>query len=76
MDELIMEIQEAATPEFCEMMIKKFEQEDRAVQPGLIGPSAQVDKNIRDSQNLEMHLLPDWEGVVEDLRKMLFFSNY
>ena len=72
MDDLVMEIPGAATPEFCEMMIKKFEQEDRTVQPGLIGPRAEVDKTVRDSHNLEMHLLPDWEGVVEDVRKMLF----
>ena len=72
MDDLIMEIPGAATPGFCEMMIKKFEQEDRAVQPGMIGPRAEVDKTVRDSHNLEMHLLPDWEGVVEDVRKMLF----
>ena len=72
MDDLVMEIPGAATPEFCEMMIKKFEQEDRTVQPGLIGPRAEVDKTVRDSHNLEMHLLPDWEGVGEDVRKMLF----
>ena len=72
MDELIMEIPEAATPGFCEMLIKKFEQEDRAIQPGLIGPRAEVDKTVRDSHNLEMHMLPHWSGLVKEMRTMIF----
>ena len=76
MDDLIMEIPGAATPEFCEMMIEKFEQEDRsgsrAVQRGMIGPQALVDTKVRDSHNLEMNLLPTWTPIVKELREMLF----
>tara|TARA_Y100001972_G_scaffold50850_1_gene62372 strand:- start:58 stop:654 length:597 start_codon:yes stop_codon:yes gene_type:complete len=71
MDELIMEIPGAATPEFCQMMIDKFELDERKGS-SRIGPDAAEDKKIRDSTNLEMNLLADWKPVVDDLRGMIY----
>ena len=66
-----MEIPGAATPEFCDGMIEKFESDSRK-RPGLIGPEGAVDKKIRDSNNLEMNLYPDWKPIVDDIRRMIY----
>ena len=66
-----MEIPGAATPEFCEALIEKFEQDSRA-RPALIGPAAVEDKKVRDSLNLEMNLYPDWKREVDELRGMIY----
>ena len=71
MEELIMEIPGAATPEFCEQLIKRFEADNRKGS-ARIGPTAKENKEIRDSTNLEMNLLPDWKPIVDDLRKMIY----
>jgi hypothetical protein len=71
MKELIMEIPGAATPEFCDMMIEKYESDARK-RAALVGPAAELNKNIRDSVNLEMNLLPDWKPIVEDIRGMIY----
>jgi hypothetical protein len=71
MDDFVMEIPGAATPEFCQMMIEKYEADNRK-QPAMVGPGAEVRKDVRSSVNLEMNLIPDWKGVVDDLRGMLF----
>ena len=66
-----MEISGAATPEFCEMMIEKFEADERK-KPALIGPKAEEIKTIRDSTNLEINHFVDWKSVVDDLRGMIY----
>ena len=71
MDEYIMEISGAATPEFCAALIEKYEQDSRAL-PGLIGPERATDTEIRDSMNIEMHLYPDWKKEVDELRAMVY----
>ena len=43
MKDYIMEIPGAATPEFCDGMIEKFEADLRK-RPGMIGPQGQVDR--------------------------------
>ena len=70
MDELIMEIPGAATPEFCDMMIDKFEADTRK-RAALVGPGGEERKEVRDSTNLEMNLLADWNPVVQDIRGMI-----
>ena len=71
MDDLIMEISGAATPEFCRMMIDKYENDHRKL-AAMVGPDATVDKQTRDSLNLEMNLYPEWKSVVDDLRGMIY----
>ena len=71
MKEFIMEIPGAASPGFCDSMIKKFESDYRK-RPGLIGSKGSVDKKIRDSNNLEMNLYPDWKPIVDDIRGMIY----
>ena len=71
MDDFIMEIPGAATPEFCRMMIDKYEDDTRK-KAGQIGPEGKIDRDVRDSINLEMKMWPEWEGVVKDLRGMIF----
>ena len=72
-----MEIPGAATPEFCEMMIEKYEADERKGK-SLIGPDAQEDKKIRDSINLELNYYRDWKPIVDDLRAMIYtrLPNY
>ena len=71
MKDFIMEIPGAASPGFCDSMIEKFESDYRK-RPGLIGPKGAVDKKIRDSNNLEMNLYPDWKPIVDDIRGMIY----
>ena len=71
MNELVMEIPGAASPEFCDMMIDKYEADNRK-RAALVGPGGQEDKKVRDSTNLEMNLLADWKPVVDDLRGMIY----
>ena len=71
MDDFIMEIPGAATPEFCQLMIDKYELDTRK-QAAMVGPAAEVRKEIRSSINLEMNLLPDWKPIVDDIRGMIF----
>ena len=71
MKDYIMEIPGAATPEFCDGMIEKFEADSRK-RPGMIGPQGEVDKKIRDSINLEMNLYPDWKPIVDNVRGMIY----
>ena len=66
-----MEIPEAATPEFCQMLIDKYEADTRK-RTAQIGPEGATDATVRSSVNLEMNLLPEWRGVVEDLRSMIY----
>ena len=72
-----MEISGAATPEFCRMMIDKYEADHRKM-AAMVGPDATVDKQTRDSVNLEMNLYPEWKSVVDELRGMIFsrLTNY
>jgi len=67
-----MEVPGAFSPEFCNMMIEKFEAEGKAKAPGRIGPWAEVIPEIRDSLNLEMHLTKNWAPIVENIRDVLF----
>ena len=71
MDDLIMEIPGAATPEFCDALIEKFDGDWRSG-TARIGPQGVHDKNVRDSTNLEMNLLADWKSEVDDLRAMIY----
>ena len=71
MDDYIMEIPGAATPEFCEMMIQKYESDVRKRQ-ALVGPEARFDKETRDSVNLEMNYYDDWKPIVDDIRRMIY----
>ena len=71
MDDFVMEIPGAATPEFCQMMIDKYENDHRKL-AAMIGPDATVDKNTRDSLNLEMNLYPEWKPIVDDIRGMIY----
>ncbi len=66
-----MEIPGAATPEFCQMMIKKYEADVRK-RKALVGPEARYEKETRDSLNLEMNAYPEWDSVVADLRGMVY----
>ena len=66
-----MEIPGAATPEFCEQLIKRFEADGRKG-TARIGPEGAEDKKVRDSTNLEMNLLDDWSSTVDDIRQMIF----
>ena len=70
-DDLILEIPEAATEDFTQGLIDRYESDQRK-RPALIGPGGETVKTIRDSLNLEMNLLPDWAPVVDELRSMLF----
>ena len=72
MDDLIMEIPGAATPEFCEKLIERYEKEDRAIRRGLVGPLGDYRPEVRDSHNLEIHQLPHWNDAVAEIRGMLF----
>ena len=71
MANLIMEIPGAATPEFCEALIEKFEADERK-NTARIGPAGEFDKRVRDSTNLEMNLLPGWEPIVNEVRGMIY----
>ena len=71
MDDFIMEIPGAASPEFCQMMIEKYEADERK-KAAKIGPEGATDTKIRSSVNLEMHQLADWKPVVDDLRGMIY----
>ena len=66
-----MEISGAATPEFCEKLIKKYEADGRK-QSARIGAQAEEFKEIRDSMNLEMNLLEDWKPEVDEMRNMIY----
>ena len=66
-----MEIPGAATPEFCQMMIDKYEADHRKY-PSKIGPEGAIDNKIRSSVNLEMASYPEWNDVVAELRAMIF----
>ena len=66
-----MEISGAATPEFCESLIDKFELDNRKAS-ACIGPKAEEVKTIRDSTNLEMNLYADWQPIVRELRAMVY----
>ena len=66
-----MEFPGAATPEFCEMMIKKYEADIRK-RRALIGPKGEYVKEVRDSINLDMHGYADWQNIVADIRGMIF----
>ena len=72
MDELVMEVPGAFSPEFCEVLIDKFEKEGKAKEPGRIGPQGEICPEIRDSLNLEMHLNKNWAVIVENIREVLF----
>ena len=69
MNEYIMEIPGAATPEYCEMMIEKFEQDGRH-HPALVG-DGRNDQEIRSSVNLEMPHFPEWKSVMQDIKWMI-----
>ena len=71
MNDFIMEISGAATPEFCEMLIEKYENDPRK-EPAQIGPEGSVDKTIRSSVNLEMNYHSDWRPIVDELRAMIY----
>ena len=77
MDEFIMEIPGAASQEFCEALIAKYELDNRAG-TSRIGPQGTYDKTVRDSTNLEMNLLADWHREVDELRGMIYsrLPNY
>ena len=66
-----MEFPGAATPEFCDEIIEKYE-EDMRKQQALIGPDAELVTDIRNSLNLDIHNYPDWKPYVDEIRKMIF----
>ena len=66
-----MEFPGAATPEFCEMMIEKYEADNRK-KAAQIGPEGATDTTVRSSVNLEMNCLSDWRTVVDDIRTMIY----
>ena len=66
-----MEFPGAATPEFCQKIIDKYEKDMRKG-TARIGPKAEFVKEIRDSVNLSINLMPDWKYEVDEIRKMIF----
>ena len=71
MDDFIVEFSGAATPEFCEMIIKRYESDIRK-RRALIGPNAEYIKEVRDSINVEINRYPEWGPIVDDIRNMIY----
>jgi len=68
MQHFIVEFKQAMSSDFCQHLIKKFEQDNRCTQ-GLIGSG--VDKTKKNSLDLHISQLPEWQTEVSQVNQLL-----
>jgi len=71
-DSFIVEIKNALSPELCNEIIKKFEQDERK-HPGTTGDTAMLSK-LKNSTDLFISPFPEWDDINETLLKNFYYN--